>query len=143
MLRIRLGDFVRRDDVQIFAVQGRTGRKVVAPHDRHAAIDDERLLVRDPGAVIDPYRDAGRGERADAFLARARRQAIGDEAHVNTPVMGADQGRGEPGPVGQHIGADKDLSPRGINGADGEPGAILFRREIGNDARRTRPKSEG
>jgi hypothetical protein len=36
-----------------------------------------------PGAGIDPYRDAGGGERANAFLEIARRTTIGDEADID------------------------------------------------------------
>jgi hypothetical protein len=73
-----LGDFRRCDDGQIFAIGRCSFRPIVAAHDRDAVIDDQRLLVRDPGAGIDPYRHAGSDERANAFLEIAGRTTVAD-----------------------------------------------------------------
>ena len=77
----------------------RSFRPIVAPHDRDAAIDDQRLFVRDPGTGIDPYRDAGGGERANAFLEIARRTTIGDEADTDAAGMRSLQRRRDAGPA--------------------------------------------
>jgi hypothetical protein len=106
-------------------------------------IDDQRLFVRDPGSGIDPHRDACGGDRANAFLAPAWCPTIGDGADIDEAVMGADQRRGDPGTRGEHKGVDEDLEPGGIDGADREPGAILFRRKAGHDARTERGGMRG
>ncbi len=42
---------------------------------------------------------------------------------------------------GERVGVDKNFVPGDIDGADGEPGAVLFRRKAGDDGlRRTRRK---
>jgi hypothetical protein len=55
--------------------------------------------VRDPGAGIDPYRDAGGGERANAFLEIARRTTIGDEADIDAADVRTVQRRRDVGPA--------------------------------------------
>jgi hypothetical protein len=85
-------------DIQIVAIGRRSFRPIVAAHDRDAAIDDQYLFARDPGAGIDPYRHAGGGERADAFLEIARRTTIGDEADFDAAGMRTAQRHSDAGP---------------------------------------------
>jgi hypothetical protein len=100
-----LGDFRRCDDGQIFAIGRCSFRPIVAAHDRDPAIDDQRLLVRDPGAGIDPYRHAGSGERANAFLEIAGRTTIGNGTNVDAAGMV------EPSKIVAHY--DDQLTKRG------------------------------
>ena len=73
------------------------------------------------------------------LLARARCPTIGDNAHINTAVMGANECRGKAGPLGEHISADKDLLSRGVDSTDGKRGAVLFRRETDHNVLRPNP----
>jgi len=99
MLRVGLGDVGRGNDVEIFAVGRGAFRPVVAAHDRDAAIDDQRLFMGDPGAGVDPDRDAGRGGGVEALLQIAGRPAVGEDADVDAAAMARIKAAGRPEPM--------------------------------------------
>jgi hypothetical protein len=58
---------------------------------------------------IYPNRNACPGKRVNPFLKIAGCAAMGDKLYINTSAMGADQRRGNAGPVGQDISRDEDF----------------------------------
>jgi hypothetical protein len=89
--------------------------------------------VRNPRLVIDPDRHPRSGQGLDPACAFAGGRLVSDQLDINTADLGADQRLDDPGAGCQAVGADQDLAPGVVDGADRKRCAIFLRGKANRD----------
>ena len=129
MCRVGGCDGRRGDQVQVLRIRRGAAGPVVGAGQGDGAVDDHGLGMRDPGLIIDPDRHSRRGQWLHGAVALARRGLVGNQPNVDAALLGVDQRLDDAGPVGQAIGADKDLMLGVADRSIGKGGTIFLGRE--------------